>query len=125
MNLITKILLTIENGGRLGTTVSNTSSKKEIRKIMSSPSDFYDKQRRIWVSPKNQYKSPSRYQERNETECVKKINITQHAYDHFISSEAFTGISKNTWSKFNTKARLEWHLNQLADGNNYTYEILD
>ena len=51
-----KVLLTIQLEGRLGTTVSNTSSREVKNKIMLSPFETISDKGKL-ITPKNHFKS--------------------------------------------------------------------
>lgn len=62
---------------------------------------------------------------------IRRTIISEIGYNHFISDEGIPDSiaslgkkGKFIWSKYNWLQRLEYHLEELAEGNSFTYEIL-
>ena len=125
-----KILLTILDRGRLGTTVSNTSSKSIKSKVISSPFEeqILDKKgfpTGKYNTPKNHFKAPNDFKERKETICSCKTTLSEQVTNYFISSESCPFyIDKKKWSKMKEQERLEAHLKLNAGGKEFVYELI-
>lgn len=57
----------------------------------------------------------------------RKSNISEESYNLFINKDEIpenlrSFIGKIAWKKWNNKQRLEWHLEQIAEGHPFTYE---
>lgn len=65
----------------------------------------------------------------NEEPAKLHINIIKEAYDKMISAfECPSFMKKATWSRLNSKERLEINLQNLCEnfqGTSYSYEILE
>lgn len=121
----TKVLLTYEMEGRLGTTVSNANSKEEIYKMLISPMEQQVKGGK-WISPKHRYVAQNNFKERPKQTCIHKQVLSEECVQYAISDDGFVhGFNKKTWKKLSIKNRLEEHLKLIADGNPYVYELLD
>ena len=125
-----KILLTILDRGRLGTTVSNTSSKSIKSKVISSPFEeqILDKKgfpTGKYTTPKKHFKAPSDFNERLVSICTRKTTISESCVNHFISSDACPFfIDKRKWEKMKDIERLEVNLKLNAEGKDFSYEII-
>lgn len=111
--MTTKILLTYYVGGRL---LGNRSSKVVKKSIKTN----HGRKLVLTNAPKDdliQEKVPV------------KLNISEFAYNHMTSEsypEKFDNFrGRKVWTSFNRRQRLEWHLNQIADGREYHYEVID
>lgn len=119
-----KVLLTYDMEGRLGATVSNSSTKEEISKMIASPHEYFIKGK--WFSPKHRYVGQNNFQEREKQNCIHKTVLNEKFVQYAISEDGFCGKhNKKSWKRLSIKNRLEAHLELLSDGNPYTYEILD
>ena len=119
-----KVLLTIQLEGRLGTTVSNTSSREVKNKIMVSPFETISEQGKL-ITPKNHFKSNDLFKPRSKTSCVLHTTIYESAVSHMISeSSAFYPFEKS-WKKMSQMDRLKLHLSQIAGGKDFTFEVLN
>ena len=125
-----KILLTILDRGRLGTTVSNTSSKSIKAKILCSPFENHIINSKgvptgKYNTPKNHFKATNDFKERKETTCSCKTTLSEQVTHYFISSESCPFyIDKKKWSKMKEQERLEVHLKLNAEGKDFSYEII-
>lgn len=119
-----KVLLTIQLEGRLGTTVSNTSSREVKNKVMASPFETISEQGKL-ITPKNHFKSNDLFKPRSKTSCVLHTTIYESAVAHMISeSSAFYPYEKS-WKKMSQMDRLKLHLSQIAGGKDFTFEVLN
>lgn len=119
-----KVLLTIQLEGRLGTTVSNTSSKEVKNKVMASPFETISDKGKL-ITPKNHFKSNDSFKSRSKTLCVLHTTISESAVSHMISeSSAFYPYEKS-WKKMSQLDRLKLHLSQIAGGKDFTFEVLN
>lgn len=125
-----KILLTVFNRGRLGTTVSNSSDKSTKIKVLCSPFeerilDSKGVPTGKYKTPKNHFKASNDFKERKETVCSCKTTLSEQVTNHFISLESCPFfIDKKKWSKMKEQERLEIHLKLNAEGKEFTYEII-
>ena len=119
-----KVLLTIQLEGRLGTTVSNTSSREVKNKIMVSPFETISDGGKL-ITPKNHFKSSDLFKPRSKNTCVLHTSISESAVAHMISeSSAFYPFEKS-WKKMSQMDRLKLHLSQIAGGKDFTFEVLN
>ena len=119
-----KVLLTIQLEGRLGTTVSNTSSREVKNKIMVSPFETISDESKL-ITPKNHFKSSDLFKPRSKNTCVLHTSISESAVAHMISeSSAFYPFEKS-WKKMSQMDRLKLHLSQIAGGKDFTFEVLN
>lgn len=119
-----KVLLTIQLEGRLGTTVSNTSSREVKNKIMVSPFETISDKGKL-ITPKNHFKSSDLFKPRSKNTCVLHTTISETAVSHMISeSSAFYPYEKS-WKKMSQLDRLKLHLSQIAGGKDFTFEVLN
>jgi len=131
LNKNSKILLTVQLRGELGTTVSNTSSKEVISKVKTSPFESHIKDSKgiptgRYITPKGHYKSPDLYNERKETTATRKVNICGDAVMHYASQASCPySIKKNVWEKLSQVQRIEAHLALNAEGLPFTYQIIE
>ena len=61
-------------------------------------------------------------------ECMHHINLTEDAYNNFISNTPINGYSIKDWKRMSKKARLEANLESYVEylgGYNLSYEILE
>lgn len=60
--------------------------------------------------------------------CTRSTNINEKAVAYMISSEVpykfDSPIKRGVWYKKTERQRLEWHLDQMSDGNLFKYEII-
>lgn len=125
-----KILLTILDRGRLGTTVSNTSSKSIKSKVISSPFEeqILDKKgfpTGKYNTPKKHFKASNDFKERPVSICTRKTTLSESCVNHFISSDACPFfIDKRKWEKMKDIERLEVNLRLNAEGKDFSYEII-
>lgn len=119
-----KVLLTIQLEGRLGTTVSNTSSREVKNKVMASPFETISDKGKL-ITPKNHFKSNDSFKSRSKNLCVLHTTISESAVSHMISeSSAFYPYEKS-WKKMSQLDRLKLHLSQIAGGKDFTFEVLN
>ena len=105
INKSTKVLLTYELEGRLGTTVSNSASKKEIDKINASPFEHFIKGKG-WISPKHRYVAQNDFKERPRQTCIHKTVLSEQCVQFAISDDGFTnGYNKKSLKRLSVKAR--------------------
>lgn len=125
-----KILLTILDRGRLGTPVSNTSSKFIKSKVMSSPFeerilDVKGYPTGKYMTPKKHFKAPTDFNERKVSICSRKTTLSESCVNYFISSDACPFfIDKRKWEKMKDVERLEVNLKLNAEGKEFTYELI-
>lgn len=125
-----KILLTILDRGRLGTPVSNTSSKSIKSKVLLSPFEerILDKKGSPtgkYITPKKHFKAPTDFNERNVPSCSRKTTLSESCVNYFISSDACPFfIDKRKWEKMKDVERLEVNLKLNAEGKEFIYEII-
>lgn len=68
---------------------------------------------------------------RKSIPCRQNLCISTEAYNYMVSTEIpgnFPSNSKRKWFTMTKKQRLEWHLNNIAEGLNaesFTYDVLD
>lgn len=61
------------------------------------------------------------------TVAQRKSSISEESYNLFIDKNEVPAslqsyIGKIAWKKWSNKQRLEWHLEQIAEGHPFTYE---
>lgn len=105
----TKILLTINLEGVLG-------PRSENAEVIPYNIVTFEGQRANGIN----YHYP-----RQLKSCVKKMNISSLAYDYFISTDIPSWYKSRKWLSLSTNERLMLHLNQIAEGKNFTFEILE
>jgi len=129
LNKNSKILLTVYIGGKLGTPVSYKSTKEVVSKVKTSP---YETQiitnglpTGMYRTPKGHYSAPNDFVARELVQCTRNLNISGVAVMHMISDECPNGIKKNAWLATPQDARIRYHLHQLAEGNKFTFEVVE
>lgn len=125
-----KILLTVTIGGELGAPVSHKSTKEVVSRVKTSPfeSQSVDKNgvpTGMYLTPKNHYLASNDFTPRTIQKCTRNINISGSAVMNFISDECPTGIKKNTWLNLKQDERIKYHLSQFAEGNSFTFEVIE
>lgn len=130
LNKNSKILLTVNIGGELGTTVSNSASKALISKINTSPMEYQIKDAQgnptgRYFTPKGHFLASNDFEPRKVQKCTRSTSISGDAIMHFISDNCPSGIKKGAWLNINQTNRIIYHLNQLAEGNPFTYEVIE
>lgn len=76
------------------------------------------------IAKKGWYKIP-KYE---YVSCSQRINMTEEAYDYFVSNAKPEWYLKKDWGRLNKKQRLECHLErtmQQFNGTSFTYSIID
>ena len=104
-----KILLTIELEGVLG----NNSEKREA--IPFSVTTFSG----------DKFNGVKYHFPKEARKCVKKTTISKSAYDHFISGEAPRWMHPKRWAGLSSNERLVLHLNRIAEGREFSFEVLE
>jgi hypothetical protein len=119
INNETQVRLSIELQGRLGATASNSTSKRDRVKLFKA----MKKGKKIV----NKGYNPPEYQE-----CKQVLTLNSECINFLVSEESRPlRIPPSTWKKANQTARLEMHLQIIADNisgcNNtkFTYEIIN
>ena len=121
-----EILLTVYSRGRLSTPVSHKSSREEVEKVKSSPFERFSDDGKL-LTPKNLYLAKNDYKERKSQTIMRKTTLSIECVNHFMFGEcpAKLGIrGKDTWNRMSPQKRLEWHIAELADGNEYEYKFI-
>lgn len=108
MQTETKILLTIKLEGVL----SHRSEKREA--IPYSVENFDGKK----------VNGVSFHHPKLEASCVQKTALSVEAYNHFISDEVPSWMHKRLWSRIPPRKRLILHLQRIAEGREFSFEIL-
>lgn len=128
MNKIeSEILLTVYSRGRLSTPVSHKSSKEEVEKVKTSPFERYSEDGTKLLTPKNLYLAKNDYTPRTSSVVMKKTTLPIECVNYFMFGDCPQKLGirgKDTWNRMSSKARLEWHLNELADGNEFEYKFV-
>jgi hypothetical protein len=130
LNKNSKILLTVSCGGELGTPVSYKSTKEVVSKVKTSPFesqsvDVKGNPTGMYLTPKGHYLASNDFKARKPQDCTRSINISGSAVVHFISDEYPSGIKKSVWLGMNQESRILYHLTQFADGNKFTFEVIE
>lgn len=108
-----KILLTVQLGGRLGATVSNSKKKYQIKKTVSG------------IKLKIPIKSSNDFVAREILPCYKKTLIPETAVNYFISNDGIVPrVNQKHWLQMSENQRLQANLRLNAEGNPFTYEVL-
>ena len=115
MNNSIKVILTIQLEGYL-------SHETREEKIHWEKSDNFDPKKIIARGVcSNLVRIPS--------VATKRLRISEDAYDNFIGDmipASLKSFSKDkAWKSMSDAARLEYHLNEIAEGRPYTFEVLD
>lgn len=121
----TEILLTVYSRGRLSTPVSHASSKEEVEKVKTSPFERFSDDGTKLLTPKNLYLAKNDYTPRKYNTIMKKTTLSVECVNYFMSSDCPAKLGqrgRDMWSKLSPQKRLEWHLNELADGDEYEFE---
>ena len=115
-----KVALSVHIQGVLKGNIAMKVNKTHLEKIKTSP----------WNTPES-YLAKSIIKLIPESTPIRRTIISEIGYNHFISKEgipdSIASMGKKgefIWSKYNWLQRLEYHLEELAEGNNFTYEIL-
>lgn len=115
MNNSIKVILTIQLEGYL-------SQETREEKIHWEKSDNFDPKKIIARGVCN-------HTVRIPSVATKRLKISEDAYDSFIGDMAPTSLKSfskdKTWKGMGDTARLEYHLNEIAEGKPYTFEVLD
>lgn len=108
MQTDSKILLTIKLEGVLG-------SRSEKKDVIPYNVKSFNGEKLNGVN----YHYP-----RMSKECVKKTTLSVAAYEYFISEECPSWMHKKRWKKLSQNERLVLHLGRIAEGNEFSFEIL-
>lgn len=115
-----KVALSVQMQGVLKGNIAIKVNKAHLEKIKTSP----------WNTPES-YLAKSPVKPITESTPIRRTIISEIGYNHFISDEGIPDSiaslgkkGKFIWSKYNWLQRLEYHLEELAEGNSFTYEIL-
>lgn len=130
LNKTSKILLTVSIGGELGSPLSYKSNAEEISKVHSSPYEDIVKDSKgfstgMYFTPKDHFTASNNFRPRTVQNCTRNLNINGDAIMYFISNECPQGIKKHIWLSASQDTRIKYHLNQLAEGLPYTFEIIE
>lgn len=115
-----KVTLSVHIQGVPKGSIATKVNKTHLEKIKASPCD----------TPES-YLAKSPIKLIPESAPIRRTIISEIGYNYFISDEgipksiAYMGKKgKFIWSQYNWLQRLEYHLEELAEGNSFTYEIL-
>lgn len=113
MNNSLKILLTINLVGTIG-------AKKDNLELVpySYNTDEHNQ-------PCEEKKGIAKHKNRVESVATQNMKLSQDTYDMFISGEVPAWSKPYIWDKLNTLERVRAHCARLADGNEFTFEILE
>ena len=130
LNKNSKILLTISDRGELGAPVSYKATKEVVSKVKESPFESQSVDAKgnptgMYFTPKGHYLASNDFKARPSQDCTRSISISGSAIVHFISDECPSGIKKNVWLGLKEDARILYHLTQFADGNKFTFEVIE
>ena len=117
-------------GGELGTSVSYKSTKEVVSQVKTSPfetqrCDANGNPTGLYLTPKGHYLAPNDFKPRLAQDCTRSINISGVAVMNFISDECPSGIKKNVWLGLKEADRILYHLTQFAEGNKFTFEVIE
>lgn len=115
MNLEPKLLLSIN-------LLSNLSQNKECVEINWEKSTQNNAE--IIIA-----RGKVKHYERIQNKAIRRLKISQFAYEGFVSNEIPSSYNKRVfkgrnWSELVESDKLNFHLSSLADGKTFSYEIL-
>ena len=58
-------------------------------------------------------------------ECKRNVKLSQSFTNYAISNEVPKGVDKFQWNHMGAKKRLEYHLNLVANGQPFSYEVVE
>lgn len=66
-----------------------------------------------------------KHNDRNATECTKKIKLSSETVDDFQNGECPHWEKPHFWKTMNKKQRLESHLKRYDEGHGFSYDFIE